>query len=319
MTRALALLLGAAALAAAAGGLPASALLVPAVGLAIVIVVACASVALAVRRVSVTRQVLTEEVLEDGSVDLRFEVGGLGRLPVRLEVQVGRAWVPLGAGRRAISLTIARRGAYRLGPSALRLRDSMGLVERRLRVGTPEPLLVLPRPDAGALAAPPWATPADEVDLDGLAPYAPGTPIGRIHWPTLARGAGLHARRIAAAPGGLPLVVVETGGNPGCSAVDWAARVSAGHILRLARSGGCRVLLPGDRTATTVIDVAREWPSMHRRLALMKPSAHGTRPEHGADLRASALCIDATRAPATASRRPPALLPPEVQPRPLSA
>ena len=35
------------------------------------------------------------------------------------------------------------------------------------------------------------------VDLDGLRPYRPGTPASRIHWPAVARGAGLIERRSA--------------------------------------------------------------------------------------------------------------------------
>jgi uncharacterized protein (DUF58 family) len=273
-------------------------------------------VALAAQRLSISREVLTREAVEDGPVALHFEVRGLGRLPVRLEARLdGAAWVPLGASGGELLLEIARRGAYRLGPSPVRLRDALGIVERRLHVGRPVPLLILPRPDAGALAERPWAGHAEDTDLDGLTPYAPGTPIGRIHWPTLARGAGLHARRIATAPGELPLVVVETSGKPGASAMDWAARVCAGHILGLARMGGCRVLLPGDRAATTVTDTAEQWRAVHRRLAVMQPSAHAAPPGRLAGL-ASAVRIDAARAPATASAGTPAPLPPELEPRP---
>jgi uncharacterized protein (DUF58 family) len=312
-----ALLLGAGALTTAAGGLASPALLAPALGLAMVIVAAWASVAAAVRRLRVSREVLTPEVVEGGAVHLRFEVDGLRRLPVTLEAQVDGSWVPLGAGGGELSLVAGRRGAYRLRPSPLRVRDALGIVRRRLHAGRPEPLLVLPRPDAGALAARLWGGPADDLDLDldGLAPYAPGTPIGRIHWPALARGAGLQARRFVAA-GGPPLVVVDMGGNPGASAVDWAARVAAGHILGLIRTGGCRVLLPGDRTATTVTDTAEQWRTVHRRLALMQPSAHAPRRAPLADLQAGTVHVDAARAPAAESRRTPALLPPEVEPRP---
>jgi uncharacterized protein (DUF58 family) len=308
------LLVAAAALAAGAGALPSPALLTPAVGLAIVAVAAWASVTLAARRLSISRQVLTREAVEDGPVALRFEVDGLGRLPVRLEAQVDGAWAPLGVDGGELLLTLGRRGAYRLGPSPLRLRDALGIVERRLHAGRRVPLLILPRPDADALAARAHARPVDDdADLDGLTPYVPGTPIGRIHWPTLARGAGLHARRIAAAAGELPLVVVETSGNPEATAVDWAARVSAGHILGLARAGGCRVLLPGDRAATTVTDTAGQWRTVHRRLALLQPSAHRAPPTPVAGP-ASAVRIQAARAPAAAFRRIPAPLPPEVEP-----
>jgi uncharacterized protein (DUF58 family) len=309
------LLVAAAALGGAAGAMPSPALLAPAVGIAVVAVGAWASVTLAARRLSVSRQVLTREAVEHGPVAMRFEVEGLGRLPVRLEARVaGTAWVPLGVAGGELSLTLERRGAYRLGPSPLRLRDALGIAERRLHAGRRVPLLILPRPDPGALAARARARPADDDrDLDGLTPYVPGMPIGRIHWPTLARGAGLHARRIAAAAGELPLVVVDTSGDPEASAVDWAARVSAGHILGLARAGGCRVLLPGDRAATTVTDTAGQWRALHRRLALMQPSAHRAPPDPVAGP-ASAVRIDAARAPAAASRGTPEPLPPGVEP-----
>jgi uncharacterized protein (DUF58 family) len=313
--RTLALVLAAASLAAAAGGLRSTALMAPAVGLAIVAVAAWTSVTLAAWRLSISRHVLTQEAVEDGPVALRFEVGGLGRLPVRLEAQVdGATWVPLGPCGGELVLTIGCRGAYQLGPTPVRLR-ALGIVERRLHVGRRVPLLVLPRPDASALAAGAWAGGADDdADLDGLVPYTPGMPVGRIHWPTLARGAGLHARRIVTAAGGLPLVVVETSGNPEASAVDWAARVSAGHILGLARTGGCRVLLPGDRAPTTITESAGQWRTVHRRLALMQASDHGTLPAHVAGLLADALRIEAARAPAAPSRRTGAPLPPGVEP-----
>jgi uncharacterized protein (DUF58 family) len=305
--RSLALLLAAAALAAAAGGLPAPALLVPAVGLVIVTAAAWATVTLALRRVSVWRGVPTPEAIEDSPVGVRFDVDGLGRLPVRLEARlVGDAWLPLAAGVVAVPLTVGNRGSHWLRPSALRLRDAFGIAERRLHVGRSELLLALPRPDAGALGPEILTSSTDDVDLDGLVPYTPGTPIGRIHWPTLARGAGLHARRIAPAAGAIPLVIVETGGGPAPEAVDWAARVAAGVILGLARTSGCLVLLPGDRVATTVTGTGDQWHRMHRRLALLEPSSRGAGRPPSAGREAGVVRIDATRAPAVAARPWPA-------------
>ena len=307
MRRSLALLLAAAALAAAAGGLPAPALLVPAVGLVVVTAAAWATVTLALRRVSVWRGVPTPEAIEDSPVGVRFDVDGLGRLPVRLEARlVGDAWLPLAAGVAAVPLTVGSRGSHWLRPSALRLRDALGIAERRLHVGRSELLLALPRPDAGALGPEILTSSTDDVDLDGLVPYTPGTPIGRIHWPTLARGAGLHARRIAPAAGAIPLVIVETGGGPAPEAVDWAARVAAGVILGLARTSGCLVLLPGDRVATTVTGTGDQWHRMHRRLALLEPSSRGAGRPPSAGREAGVVRIDARRAPAVAARPWPA-------------
>src|SRR6266516_339311 len=176
-------------------------------------------------------------------------------------------------------LNVGRRGLWRLGPSRLRLRDALGIFERSVLAGQPEQVLILPAPDP---AMPIPARPAScaapgEADLDGLQPYVPGTPIGRIHWPALARGAGLQQRRRAAPPTGLPLVLVDSADAGDARAVDWAARVAAGVIVRLARGGGCRVLLPGDPPATPVTDTATTWRAVHRRLAELNADRPGAR------------------------------------------
>jgi uncharacterized protein (DUF58 family) len=269
------LLLVAVALAAAAGALASLALFALAVGLILVTLAAGVSVALAARRLVVTRSVLQREVGEDQPVFVCFQVRGPGRLPlpVHLEAQVDAdGWRPLGEGGGTLELMVGRRGAWRLAPSRLRLRDALGIVQRPLLAGQPEPLLVLPAPDLRAPIPPRRDASAGDPDLDGLEPYAPGTPIGRVHWPALARGAGLQQRRLSVPPGGLPLVVVDTADAGDPRAVDWAARTAAGAILRLAGAGGCRVLLPGDQVATTVTDLTAAWRRVQRRLALLQPA-----------------------------------------------
>ncbi len=174
------------------------------------------------------------------------------------------------------------------------MRDVLGLAERQLRAGEPEPILVLPSPQAGDVLPATQASTGRDPDPDGLEPYAAGTPIARIHWPSIARGAGLHARRVAAPRGGMPLVVVDTAGGPARAAVDWTARVAAGQILRLTGAGGCRVLLPGDRSPTTVADTSA-WSAMHRRLATLAASGdHWTPPPVG---RETVIRIAAAHAP----------------------
>src|SRR6266511_5164451 len=131
------------------------------------------------------------------------EVGGLGRLPlpVRLEVQVDAdGWVPLGERGGILHLTVGRRGIYQLTPSRLRLRDALGIFEWSAQVGQPELLHILPAPDLSVPIPPRCGARAmaGDADPDGLQPYVPGTPVGRIHWPALARGAGLQQRRRAA-------------------------------------------------------------------------------------------------------------------------
>jgi uncharacterized protein (DUF58 family) len=314
MTRPLALLLAAAFLAAMAGALPSPALTPAALALAFVALAAWAATDLSVRRVSVTRRLLESEVREGEPVHVRFEIGGLGRLPVMVEARDGDGdWRPLETGdsgqetpRRGsgtdgaggmIALTVPRRGPYVLAPSELRIRDCLGVAERHLTAGAPQRFLVLPAPDASAARASAAGAASGDPEPDGLQAYAPGVPVSRIHWPSLARGAGLHARRLAAAPHELPLVVVDTAGRPEPGALDWVARAAAGHVQQLARAGGCRVLLPGDRDATIVIDGAT-WLAVHRRLALLEPGSPTPAP-------AGAIRISAAGAEAP----PPAPLP----------
>ncbi len=318
MRRAVWLLLGAAVLATAAGALASLALFALAVGLIVVTVGAGTSVLLAARLVAITRWVSRPEAPEDQPVRVEFQVRGLGRLPlpVHLEAQADPGgWVLLGERGGVVELMVGRRGTWQLAPSRLRLREALGIFEWSLLVGQPEPLLILPTPDLTARIPPrSWAwSAAGEADPDGLQPYTPGTPIGRIHWPALARGAGLQQRRMAAPPNGLPLVLVDTTGASDPGAVDWAARAAAGVIVRLARSGGCRVLLPGDHTATTVTGTAATWRAVHRRLALLPlvvPTS-GLVPMEARQ--APVVSIRAAHAPAEMLRQQPRPLPPGVE------
>ncbi len=308
MRRAAGLLLAAAVLVALAGALPAPALLPAAVGLWLITAGAWTVTAVAARRVRIARFVTTPEACEDGAVRLYFEVSRLGRLPVALEVQdaVG-GWRPLTSHGGWLELVVGRRGAYRLLPSAARLRDPLGIFQRRLTAGCPEPLLILPAPAPGSDCSISAGAPVGPDEPDGLRPYTPGTPLSRIHWPALARGAGMHARRLAASAE-LPLVVVDTDGDPGRSALDWVARAATGCILRLVHAGGCRVLLPGDLTATMVTGEA-EWRAVHRRLAVLERWSGA-----GAPLAPGGAFRIAASAVATRKLPPPADLPPGIAP-----
>jgi uncharacterized protein (DUF58 family) len=115
-----------------------------------------------------------------------------------------------------------------------------------------------------------YTEPMAAVDVDGLRPYRPGTPASRIHWPALARGAGLLERRLEADRDTRPLVVVDARGSAPQTALDAAVRAAASLVLELARTGGCRVLLPGERRATAIEPNLIGWPQVHARLALVE-------------------------------------------------
>jgi uncharacterized protein (DUF58 family) len=306
--RPLCLLLLAAALGVGAETVPSLGLYTVSVALTLLIACAGLTAALAARRLTVSRTVVEREVEEDDPVRLRFDVQGIKWLPVRVDTEdQSGGWVDLAPGGTFLEIRVRRRGAYRLSPSRVRIRDALGIFEWSFRAGLPEPLLILPTPDGDADPHPRHPAMTPDPEPDGLRAHTPGDPLARIHWPALARGAGLQVRRFAPAPSGLPLVVVDTAGTRDSHAVDWAARRAAGEILALTRSGGCRVLLPGDATETTVIDLGAGWRALHRRLARLDGAMPGTppQPERGGP----AIRVRASAAPAGPARVLPRALP----------
>lgn len=272
MRRPLELALGPVLLALVAAGLGSLALFAIAVGLALVYVGAHLAVTKAQERLVVHRSVDRQEIVEGTPLTLRFELGGLSRLPAGVEIfcRCGD-WHALAMGENTVTWTIDHPGLHRIDPSPLRIRDDLGLFTRVLTVGEPTEILVLPVPAAVPRPVRKSATGASQdPEPDGLREYVRGTPINRIHWKSAARGGPLQERTFVPARDELPLVIVDTTGATGVEQVDWAARAAAGHVLALARRGGCRVLLPGDRTPTTLMDPVSQWPAVHRRLAALE-------------------------------------------------
>jgi uncharacterized protein (DUF58 family) len=307
----IALLLLAVALTSAAAAVASIALFALAVGLALVTVGAGVAVAVAACRLEVGRTVSHREAQEEDPIRLHFDVQGITWLPVLLEARDrSGTWVGLSPASAIVELAVPRPGAYQLVPSRLRLRDALGIFSVQVSAGCHEPLLILPAPDGAAGADSRVRAAFDDPEPDGIRPYAPGTPLARIDWTALARGGGLQVRQFSAGPSGMPLVVVDTAGAPSSSALDWTARTAAGCILAFARGGGCRVLLPGDASAASITDVDGEWPAIHRRLAVLAPSAMTVAPASARH--ATAIHVRAATAP---PGLPPApRLPPDVVP-----
>jgi uncharacterized protein (DUF58 family) len=266
---------------------------------------------LGARRLTVEREVEGTEVVEGRPIALRFRLRGLAALPVHAEIRgADGRWQRL-AGETTRRLTIERPGAHLVGPSAVRVRDDIGLFASRARpVGDPTVVLVLPAPaSAGIPPNPGGANLGGDPEPDGLQPYMRGTPAARIHWPSVARAGEWQERRVVTAPRGMPLVVVDLSGAPTGEAIDWTLRAAAGQIHALARAGGCRVLLPGERHPIAVENVTEGWPSMHRRLASLRGGAAAA----AATATPGAIHIRAALAPAFAEADG-GRLPPEVVP-----
>jgi uncharacterized protein (DUF58 family) len=276
-TLALALSLVASAL---AFGLPS--LLVPGIALALLVVAAIVWTTAAARGARVAVRAERRSV-EEGEP---LRLAGRARLP-RWAPPATLTVPPLarveGVGARdsehRLEVRIDRRGRHELGAARLSIRDPLGLAERSM-TATPIEVLVLPRitpvrvgaaSDRGPSASAPGRSVGPELELDALRAYRPGAPASRIHWPTVARTGTLVERRFVADEDSDPLVVLDLSTEAAEGALDRAVRAAASLCVALARGGGCRVLLPGDRRATRVRDDLRAWPALHVRLALARP------------------------------------------------
>jgi uncharacterized protein (DUF58 family) len=208
-----------------------------------------------------------------------------------------------GKRRVRVEVRFSRRGRREIESSRLIIRDPLGLAARETEYGSKGEVLVLPRiepvipvegggapgtqhrgregGDGGGAAR----APAPDMELDVLRPYRPGSPATRIHWPTLARTGELMERRFVADPRARPLIVVDSYEPVGDRELDAAVRAAASLAFHLGRSGGCGVLLPGDRRPTLLRQDMRSFAEIHARLALLEPAsaypALGRRPGTG--------------------------------------
>ncbi len=324
---------GRAALAAAAGlialivglALGPAPLFVLGVGLLLAGLGAPAWTLLSARGVSVRRELAASRVEEGEPLEatLALEGGWLG-LPVgEIRDPLAREELRIPRGRRARIRVVARfdrRGLRTLFPVELAVHDPLELT----RTLCPSPqsaheVLVLPRTEpvrtvggGGARNLGLDGRSSDvvaAVEPDGLRAYRPGTPASRIHWPALARGAGLLERKLRVAGDTVPLVVLDVRG-PNQTAedlarVDAAVRAAASLVLELARASGCRLLLPGERRALEISPDLAGWPGAHARLAVVEDGPTSKAPSPGAIQSALGPLFYVVAAPV--ERPPPAL------------
>jgi uncharacterized protein (DUF58 family) len=320
----------------------ASPLFVPAVGLLVLGLLTPAWVWGTAHGARAQRHLDAERVVEEQPLEATIEVrrGWLG-LPgaevvdpftgSRFELASAMAAV---RGDREASVRVvshfARRGLHELAPPTLTVCDPLELARARSEGdGAKQTVLVLPRtepvrwqhPGQGRRLQLPDGRAGSEamaaVDLDGLRPYRPGTPASRIHWPAVARGAGLIERRLQADGDARPLVVLDAR-TPGAAAgpeselVDAAVRAAASLVLDLARAGGCGLLLPGEQRPTPINRELSDWPAAYARLALVQGGRRARPPALGATTGRSGAMIYVAASPVP--RLAPVLTPPGAGP-----
>jgi uncharacterized protein (DUF58 family) len=211
--------------------------------------------------------------LTDPLLDLSVPVGP--RWPRHLEREV---WLE-SPGRR------------RLPPARLVVRDPLGLWQRSLESERADDLVVLPRVDPvrwtgpgaephGQAAGTGSASDATsrrgglaQFEVDGLRPYRDGSPASRIHWPAVARTGEMIERRLIAGGEPRPLVVFDPRGGTEPTHTERAMRAAASLCVELARSGGCDLLVPGERRPLPIDPALRAWPEAHVRIAVSDPEA----------------------------------------------
>jgi uncharacterized protein (DUF58 family) len=218
------------------------------------------------------------------------------------------------SSRAKQTIRFRRRGRFWLDPPRVRLADPFGLIEVLVTgSGGRQEVLVLPQTDRvsrvglrGGASADALRRAADEPwgasEIDGLREYRPGTPASRIHWPALARGAGLLERRLRADAGALPVVVLDPRCDGREDRLDAAVRAAASLVLELARQSGCELVLASARRPLRVGRDRAAWPEAHARLALVEDEgrAPALPSTAGAIFYVAARAPDAFRAPVRA-------------------
>jgi uncharacterized protein (DUF58 family) len=229
-------------------------------------------------------------------------------------VPVGPRW----SKRLKRAVWLQSPGRVQLDPTRLVVRDPLGLWQRRLASPASLDLVVLPRidpvrwvgPGAETRGQSPGSGHASDAisrrggpaqfEVDGLRPYRDGSPASRIHWPAVARTGEMIERRLIAGGEPRPLVVFDPRGGTATQR-ERAMRAAASLCVELARSGGCDLLVPGERRPLSIDPSLRTWPEAHVRIAVSDPDSGPPMPQGGSG--AAVLWVTAGRSLPSSLRR----------------
>ncbi len=297
-------------------------LLIPGIAILLVVGACVAWVRLGSVGVAVRRGEMPHQVTEGESFDVVLD-GRSGWLPLLCRIEdpiLGepaalRVLRPRSSFSVRLGGSIERRGRHRLAAPALRFGDPLGLAERRIVMGGPASVLVLPRIEPlagpagskgpaigrrsmglGELAAGGEREAAADPELDGVRPYRPGTKATRIYWPSLARGAELAERHLVAAGDAAPLIVLDPSDAATEADLDHAVRAAASLMAHLARLGGCELLIAGTRQRLSVGRDPRAWTAALAAIAVVDARDGVPRLAQG-DLRSAVIWVSASASP----------------------
>ena len=261
---------------------------VPALTLALLAAGCAAWVGFGARAVRVRRTLGARRVVEEEPLSIVIDVsaGRIGLPPARVADSLLPAPVALrtgaGGGRVRLEARFGRRGRRALPLPRVLVADPLGLATREvtaLPAAGHDDVLVLPRiepvvaapggGEATRIARRGRLAVGAETELDGIRPLREGTPASRIFWPAVARGADAQERFLATASESRPLVVFDPRGAASEDELDASVRAAASLVRALASSGGCSVLLPGDRRPADLDEALAGWGHLHARLALI--------------------------------------------------
>ncbi len=162
------------------------------------------------------------------------------------------------------SVTLLRRGSFRLGPLRVRTGDPLGLFSSEMTVGQPTWVVVFPK----VHPLPNWQLPSAPVDgslparrrveamaplVRSVRPYAHGDPINRIHWLSSLRHGELHVKEFdpEQAADLWILLDLERGAHAGTgdgASVEAAVSVAASiAVATLARNRAVGLTVSGRR------------------------------------------------------------------------
>lgn len=227
------------------------------------------------------RRILSDQLFANTSLHLQVRLVNTSTRPcpgVRIEDlgsdhAVGWFHDPLeGLGRRlsTAEILLPRRGWYDFAPLIASSTYPFGLWRRRVVIGSPSRVLLLPRP--GKLSrdrlrhflkgADPrgerthrhgWRHEAAQADFHGLRPFRAGDSPRWIHWRTSARRGEIMVREFEDVPGDDLVLVVEPPSTPGES-LEAIVNLAATVVWEWNQRRGDRFVLVVARTNPEILD-----------------------------------------------------------------